>query len=337
MKKQKHLILLPLLLLLLTLMGCGGEYEAASPVSESSTPSAITAEASETEEKAATTETASLETDSAGIPLYSGSPYVELNGNIPDFADDLKTTESSEYYNSLDQLGRCGAAFANIGPDLMPTEDRGSISSVHPSGWMQAEYDFVDGGVLYNRCHLIAYCLTGENANDKNLITGTRYLNNTGMLPFEEKVAKYIDETGNHVLYRVTPDFRDSELVARGVYMDALSVEDEGEGICFSIYCYNVQPGVTINYETGESWASDDTEADSVTAADETERDEASSADADDSGEIMEYVLNTSSKKFHLPDCSGASGMKEENRQEYTGTRQSLIDQGYTPCGNCKP
>ncbi len=189
----------------------------------------------------------------ADIPAYTDTPYVELNGNEPDFDQADFTTESFETYGELDSLGRCTAAYANIGRDLMPTEKRGDISSVHPSGWVQAQYDFVDGKSLYNRCHLIGYQLTGENANERNLITGTRYLNVEGMLPFENLVADYIKETGNHVLYRVSPVFDGDDLVAEGVQMEAESVEDGGEGVCYNVFCYNVQPGVEIDYATGES------------------------------------------------------------------------------------
>ena len=189
----------------------------------------------------------------ADIPAYTDTPYVELNGNEPDFDQADFTTESFETYGELDSLGRCTAAYANVGRDLMPTEKRGDISSVHPSGWVQAQYDFVDGKSLYNRCHLIGYQLTGENANERNLITGTRYLNVEGMLPFENLVADYIKETGNHVLYRVSPVFDGDDLVAEGVQMEAESVEDGGEGVCYNVFCYNVQPGVEIDYATGES------------------------------------------------------------------------------------
>lgn len=187
------------------------------------------------------------------IPDYSGAPYVELSGNRPDFTQEELTTEPFEHYSELDDLGRCGVAYANICRELMPTEERGSIGSVKPSGWQSAKYDVVDGKYLYNRCHLIGYQLAGENANRQNLITGTRYLNIMGMLPFENEVDDYVDETGNHVLYRVTPYFTGTELVARGVQMEAYSVEDNGEGVCFNIYAYNVQPGVEIDYATGES------------------------------------------------------------------------------------
>jgi len=187
------------------------------------------------------------------IPDYEGAPYVELWDNEPEFSDAELTETSFETYSELDALGRCGVAYANIGQDLMPTEERGSISRVKPTGWVQAQYDCVDGGSLYNRCHLIGYQLSGENANWKNLITGTRYMNVDGMLPFENLVADYVKETGNHVLYRVTPVFDGDNLVASGVEMEALSVEDGGEGVCFHVFVYNVQPGVIIDYATGES------------------------------------------------------------------------------------
>ena len=257
------------------------------------------------------------------VPAYSGSPYVELDGNLPGFSLEERTTDSFETYSTLDALGRCGPAYACIGQDLMPTEDRESISSVHPTGWVQAEYDFVEGGSLYNRCHLIGFQLTGENANEENLITGTRYMNVEGMLPFENMVADYIKETGNHVLYRAAPIFEGENLVASGVVMEALSVEDEGEGVCFHVYVYNVQPGVEIDYATGESWETKD----SASSALESQAEE----------QETDYVLNTSSKKFHLPDCPSVDSMSGKNRQEYHGTREKLIAQGYEPCGSCNP
>ena len=188
------------------------------------------------------------------VPAYTGSAYVILNGNQPRFTQEELYTRSYEHYAQQDDLGRCVYALACLGRELMPTEDRGSISHVKPSGWWQAQYDCVDGGNLYNRCHLIGWQLSGEDANTGNLITGTRYMNTEGMLPFENMVADYIKETGNHVMYRVTPIFMADELVARGVQIEALSVEDGGEGICFHVYVYNVQPGIVIDYATGESW-----------------------------------------------------------------------------------
>jgi len=190
------------------------------------------------------------------IPAYSGEPYAVVNGNIPYFTDSDMTSESFEYYSDLDELGRCGTAYSSVGTDLMPTEKRGSISKVKPSGWQVSKYDFVDGKYLYNRCHLIGYQLTAENANEKNLITGTRYLNVDGMLPFENLVADYVKETENHVLYRVTPVFEGNNLVASGVLMEAESVEDAGDGVEYCVYVYNVQPGVEIDYATGENHTS---------------------------------------------------------------------------------
>lgn len=188
------------------------------------------------------------------IPEYSGEPYVVLQDNQPNFGLEDLTTEPFETYSELDYLGRCGVAYANVCLDIMPTESREEIGQVKPTGWQTVKYDCVDGKYLYNRCHLIGYQLAGENANRQNLITGTRYLNVTGMLSFENMVDDYVEETENHVLYRVTPVFDGSNLVASGVQMEALSVEDEGEGICFNVFVYNVQPGIRIDYATGESW-----------------------------------------------------------------------------------
>ena len=269
------------------------------------------------------------------LATYSGQPYAEVNGNQPFFSQDELVTESFEQYSPLDSLGRCGVAYANVGLETMPTEDRGSIGQVKPSGWQTVKYDCVDGKYLYNRCHLIGYQLTAENANEKNLITGTRYLNVEGMLPFENMVADYVKETGNHVLYRVTPIFEGDNLVASGVEMEALSVEDNGEGVCFNVYCYNVQPGVVIDYATGDSWLEGAAPADSgssTTAPEENPSSDTSTVEQEES-----YVLNTSSKKFHRPDCSGAASMSQANRQTYTGSRDELIAQGYSPCGQCDP
>lgn len=253
------------------------------------------------------------------IPEYSGDAYVTLNDNVPDFPESDFTSESFETYGDLDSLGRCSTAYANIGQDLMPTEKRGSIGQVKPSGWHTIKYDNVDGKYLYNRCHLIGYQLTAENANEKNLITGTRYLNTEGMLPFENMVADYIKETDNHVLYRVTPIFDGNNLVASGVQMEAESVEDEGEGILFNVFCYNVQPGISIDYATGDSWLAS----------------EGSSGEASESA--AEYILNTNSKKFHKPSCSSISQISDGNKQDYQGSREDLIAQGYEPCKKCNP
>lgn len=194
--------------------------------------------------------------DISSIPEYNGSPYVEINDNVPQFTESEITTSSFEIYGDLDSLERCTTAFSCIGKDLMPTEKRGEIGSVKPTGWHLAKYDFIDGKYLYNRCHLMGYQLTGENANEKNLITGTRYLNVQGMLPFENEVAEYIKNTNNHVMYRVTPIFEEDNLLADGVQMEGYSVEDKGESISFNVFCYNVQPGVNIDYVTGDNSAS---------------------------------------------------------------------------------
>lgn len=266
----------------------------------------------------------SAQTDMASF-AYDGKPYVVINDNDPDFTEADMTTASFESYGELDGLGRCTTAFANIGKDLMPAEKRGSIGEVKPTGWQTAKYDNVDGKYLYNRCHLIGYQLTGENANEKNLITGTRYLNVDGMLPFENMVADYIKETNNHVLYRVTPVFSGDNLVASGVQMEAESVEDNGDGILFNVYCFNAQPGIAIDYATGDSHQDDSIVADaskSTTAAE---------------ANVQTYVLNTNTKKFHKESCNSAKSMDASNKKIYTGSRQEIIDMGYEACGVCKP
>lgn len=197
--------------------------------------------------------------DLAAIPAFQGEPWVEINGGAPYFTQEERTAQSFERYSDLDALGRCGPAYACVGRDLMPTQPREEIGMIRPSGWHTVRYDdLVEGKYLYNRCHLIGYQLTGENANEKNLITGTRFCNTRGMLPWEDQVADYVRETGNHVLYRATPAFEGEELVARGVLLEALSVEDGGDGVRFCVYVYNAQPGVTIDYATGESWRTEE-------------------------------------------------------------------------------
>ena len=269
------------------------------------------------------------------VPEYSGEPYVEINDNQPDFTEEELTTVSYEEYSKLDSLGRCGEAEACIGEDLMPEGERESISEVIPSGWENNEYEVVDGGYLYNRCHLIGYQLTGENANEENLITGTRYMNTEGMLPFENMVAEYVQETEYHVMYRVTPVFEGDDLVASGVHMEAESVEDDGEGISFNVYVYNVQPEITIDYSTGENWESPQTA--SPSDAETAGARENSANESGENDEEQTYILNTNTHKFHKPDCSGVKDMKEKNREEYTGTREELIEEGYEPCGRCRP
>ena len=256
------------------------------------------------------------------IPEYNGSPFVILNNNLPRFSKSEITTTDFEQYSPLDAAGRCGVALACCGTELMPTDERGSISSIKPSGWVQAQYDNVNGKYLYNRCHLIGWQLSGENANKRNLITGTKYLNVEGMLPFENMVADYIKETGNHVMYRITPHFQGRELLARGVQMEAYSVEDQGEGICFNVYCYNVQPGIRLNYATGESQQISSVKTTSTTTV----------AAQKPTGT---YILNTNTLKIHYPTCGSAKRIKEENRQTYTGTVEDLLARGYSTCGNC--
>ena len=282
------------------------------------------------------------------IPAYSGTPYTEVNGNQPYFTEEELTTQSFETYSELDSLGRCGVAYANVGQDLMPTEPRGEIGAVKPSGWHLVKYDNVDGKYLYNRCHLIAYMLAAENANPQNLITGTRYLNVQGMLPFETKVCDYVKNTGNHVLYRVTPIFDGDNLLADGVLMEAYSVEDAGEGICFCVFAYNAQPGIGIDYATGDNWAegggtyqSTAAPAAVETPAPQPETDTAvqitpESSVSQESRETT-YVLNTNTKKFHYPTCSSVDDMKEKNKQIYTGSRDEVINMGYVPCKRCNP
>ena len=282
------------------------------------------------------------------IPAYSGTPYTEVNGNQPYFTEEELTTQSFETYSELDSLGRCGVAYANVGQDLMPTEPRGEIGAVKPTGWHLVKYDNVDGKYLYNRCHLIAYMLAAENANPQNLITGTRYLNVQGMLPFETKVCDYVKNTGNHVLYRVTPIFDGDNLLADGVLMEAYSVEDAGEGICFCVFAYNVQPGIGIDYATGDNWAESSGTYQSTAApvtvetlAPQPETDTAvqitPESPAPQESQGITYVLNTNTMKFHYPTCSSVDDMKEKNKQIYTGSREKVINMGYVPCKRCNP
>ncbi len=306
MRKIFALICSLLLAVSVIISGCGQKNDAAANAKPAVSTNAVSAN------------------DLSSIPAYSGKPYVEINGNVPAFSEKDLTTESFEKYSPLDRLKRCGVAFANVSRDTMPKEDRGSISSVKPSGWVQARYDCVDGKSLYNRCHLIGFQLTAENANERNLITGTRYMNVEGMLPFENMIADYVKETGNHVLYRVTPVFKGSNLVASGVQMEAFSVEDKGEGICFNVYCYNVQPGVEIDYATGKSKLAGDSKKTVV-------------CPTADEFAVKNYVLNTKSKKFHKPDCRGAEDINAKNKENFKGSRNELISKDYTPCGICKP
>ena len=261
------------------------------------------------------------------IPAYDGKAYVAINNNEPFFTDSDMTTTAFENYSDLDSLGRCGVAYANICKDIMPTEERGKIGMIKPSGWHTVKYDVIKDRYLYNRCHLIGYQLAGENANPKNLITGTRYLNVEGMLPFENLVADYVNNTGNHVLYRVTPMFSGSNLVANGVLIEAKSVEDNGGSILFNVYCYNVQPGVGINYENGDSWL--DGTTGSASSGSDTSATENSAADSSNS-ETMVHITATG-KKYHRAGCRT---LKKSDTEVTLDEAKSM---GLSPCGICNP
>lgn len=294
-------------------------HEAIERVAES----LATAESSQSQERISTFTTWNGQET---VPVYSGEPYTELNGNIPYFTDREKTEDVFEHYSDLDTLGRCGAAYANICKELMPTEKRGEIGMIKPTGWHTVRYDdIISDKYLYNRCHLIGFQLAGENANEKNLVTGTRYMNVDGMLQFENMIADYVKETDNHVLYRVTPIFVGDDLVCRGVEMEAYSVEDNGEGTSFHVFVYNIQPGIEIDYATGDSWVAN------------------SMADiVDDTEEHAQYattlyVINAKTRKFHFPDCDSVGKISKQNKKERETDRAELIAEGYTPCGSCKP
>ena len=298
---------------------------------------------------AASTQTTAPEWfDLASTPAYDGRPAVEVNGGVPAFTESDRRRGAFEEYNPLDKLGRCGAAFALIGEETMPTEARGDIGGVHPSGWQTDAYDWVDQGLLYNRCHLIGWQLAAENDNECNLITGTRTMNTQGMLPYENQVAWYVQDTGNHVLYRVTPVFESKNLVASGVLMEAESLEDRGAGVRFCVWCYNVEPGVRIDYATGKSEADGSIvpgggeegredagegsggageEATFTIPGEEYRTDEASAT----------FILNTNSGKFHDPHCPSVGDMKERNTFPFNGTREQAIEFGFHPCGACRP
>ena len=314
--------------------------------------SALQEQTKDLEKSASDTTIQTLSVDE--IPAYSGQAAIEINQNVPEFTESDYTTEAFEQYSPLDGLGRCGIVYACVGEEIMPTEERGAIGMVKPSGWHTVKYDFVDGKYLYNRCHLIAYMLSGENANTENLITGTRYMNTEGMLPYENQVADYVHDTGNHVLYRVTPLYEGDNLVASGVEIEASSVEDKGKSLSFHVYCYNVQPGVTIDYATGDSALAEDLATENVqeTAQETSVADgkqssenavaavqEETSAEQDGghAKEEQDYVLNKNTKKFHYPWCSSADDIKKKNRKDFTGTREEVISQGYVPCKRCNP
>ena len=263
--------------------------------------------------------------------IFTGCSSTDLSGTVnnnePFFTDSDMTTTAFENYSDLDSLGRCGVAYANICKDIMPTEERGKIGMIKPSGWHTVKYDVIKDRYLYNRCHLIGYQLAGENANPKNLITGTRYLNVEGMLPFENLVADYVNNTGNHVLYRVTPMFSGSNLVANGVLIEAKSVEDNGGGILFNVYCYNVQPGVGINYENGDSWL--DGTTGSTSSGSDSSAAENSAADSSNS-EMMVHITATG-KKYHRAGCRT---LKKSDTEVTLDEAKSM---GLSPCGICNP
>ena len=264
--------------------------------------------------------------DPSTLPAYSGTAYTVVNGNQPNFSAAELTTTAYESYSNLDSYGRCGVALASCGKEIMPgaNEERGSISSIKPTGWIQAKYDGISGGYLWNRCHLIGWQLSAENANKQNLITGTRYMNINGMLPFENMVADYIKETGNHVAYRITPIFEGSNLVCSGVQMEAYSIEDEGDGICFNVYCYNVQPGITINYATGDSTGPSSESTESSTQTSESTN---SNSNQTSSGEMV-WIPKSGSKYHSNENCSN---MKNPTQV----TKEEAEDRGYEPCKKC--
>ena len=336
MKKRSILIVSVLLAICLLFSGCGIDSSdpqgtgpsqitssTSSPDSLENNESSNISTPSDTNDNTNQIQSGSKPVSLDSIPAYSGKAYVYINNGNPWFSDSDLKTKSYEYYSPRDRLGRCGVVHACIGQDIMPTEDRGSIGMVKPTGWHTVKYDCVDGKYLYNRCHLIGFQLTGENANEENLITGTRYMNVTGMLPFENMVADYVKETGNHVMYRVTPLFKGNNLLAHGVQMEAYSVEDDGDGICFNVFVYNVQPQITIDYATGESSYNG-----TVIEPDD---------DDDYQTQSASYILNKNTKKIHLPSCYSVDQMKESNKEYYTGDIDDLLGRGYSRCKNCNP
>ena len=315
--------------------------------------------------------------DLSEVPPYAGTVWADVNGDVPFFDEaqmkaavgmvkDLPDLPPGnlQIYGELDELGRCTGACALVGPETLPQTERGSISAVKPTGWHTVKYDGIDGNYLYNRCHLIGFQLTGQDANEKNLITGTRYLNVEGMLPYEDSVLAYVTGTGNHVLYRVTPVFTETNLLAAGVLMEARSIEDPLVQFC--AFCYNVQPGITIDYATGEStgpaFHRSDEAVETLDSAGKTgdsagETGDSAGETGDPTGETRgaagiagdaagetegtvgdwKYIINVSSRKFHLPGCESVKKMSKKNMQGWDGTREELIEMGYDPCKNCMP
>ena len=283
--------------------------------------------------------------DYSQVPAFDGTASVQMNENVPYFtADDIQYAKDNpgyEHYGEQDRLARCTVASASVGKETMPAEgeERGEIGQIKPTGWHTVKYESVSGNYLYNRCHLIGWQLTDENSNINNLITGTRFLNVDGMLKYEDDVATYVKSTGNHVLYRVTPVFLDDDLVARGVLMEARSVEDDGAGLQFCVWAYNAQPGITIDYVDGNSEETPLLPAAGESSASGSEGSSNAGSTASDasSAQVKSYVLNTNTKKFHVPGCSSVKKMKDANRQDVESTRSDLIAQGYEPCQKCNP
>lgn len=275
------------------------------------------------------------------IPAYSDTPYCEINKGKPQFKKSEIKTKAYERLGDLDLQGRCTEALACLGKEIMPgrNQERGSISEVHPTGWRSVQYKSVSGGSLYNRCHLIGWQLTGNDAVDRNLITGTRYMNVEGMEPFESEVAEYLRSTGNHVMYRVTPVFKGDEELARGVHMEAMSVEDGGSGISFNIYCYNVQPKIQLDYKTGESKStiSGDANGYRTQRNGKTYSTKPIKSASGKKSTGTKYIVNTNTRKFHKPDCYSVKRMSEANTLKTNESRDKLISEGYAPCGNCHP
>lgn len=340
MKRYTSIIAI-ILSMLLVLCGCGtadvpnnNEPQIQESIVENvQTEKEITEDTqNEPVEETPTQQTKQQSFDISSIPKYSGNPYVAVNDNVPFFTEADLTTEPFERFSNLDSLGRCGVAYANVCQALMPTGERGSIGMIKPSGWHSVRYENVDGLYLYNRCHLLGFQLTGENANERNLITGTRYMNINGMLPFENMVADYVKETNNHALYRVTPIFEGDNLLASGVLMEGYSVEDNGESICFNVFCYNVQPGIKINYANGDNEAEDGSAPYGSSAAVTKPN---NNANANTSSETA-YIGNKNTKKFHHSYCGSVKQMKDKNKVPIN-SREQAISQGYDPCGNCNP
>ena len=277
------------------------------------------------------------------VPAYSGRAYADINGDVPFFAQEEMTAEPFHEYWPLDDLGRCTGAYACVGPETLPTQKRGDISSVRPTGWNTNRYSDIDGEMLFNRCHMIGHMLTGQDANERNLITGTRYMNVEGMLPFEESVVMYVEGTGHHVMYRVRPFFEGDNLVCTGVLMEARSVEDPLVQFC--AFCYNVQPGFEIDYATGDNRRADEggDEVQRIIADPDTSEEAGSrqsgSGDTAASSEEEQYtyILNTNTHKFHMPYCDSVQDIKDKNKQKTTMKREELIEQGYSPCKRCNP